>query len=85
MIGSFDVKVNESLNFYDVLGGDMNLLGDKKEFEEVKIENSDDINTGELNLKNSINENEPEEKQLNDIKNNINVKKIRVKNRKPNY
>ena len=50
MIGSFDVKVNESLNFYDVLGGDMNLLGDKKEFEEVKIENSDDINTGELNL-----------------------------------
>ena len=31
---SFDVKVNQAIIFYNVLGGDKELLGDKKEFEE---------------------------------------------------
>ena len=34
MVDSFDVKVNQAIIFYNVLGGDKELLGDKKEFEE---------------------------------------------------
>ena len=76
MIGSFNAQVNESLDFYEVLGGDMILLGDKKEFEEIKIEN--EIDTGELILGDFINENETEETLF---KNNIKELKKRKKNR----
>ena len=36
MIYSFTVNVNQAIKFYEILGGDKELLGDKKEFEEVK-------------------------------------------------
>ena len=34
MINSFDIKINQAIIFYNVLGGNKELLGDKKEFEE---------------------------------------------------
>ena len=36
MICSFTVNVNQAIKFYDVLGGDKELLGDKKEFEDIE-------------------------------------------------
>ena len=36
MIYSFTVNVNQAVKFYDVLGGDKELLGDKKEFEDIE-------------------------------------------------
>ena len=43
MIYSFTVNVNQAIKFYEILGGDKELLGDKKEFEEVK-ENENENN-----------------------------------------
>ena len=40
MVYSFTVNVNQAIKFYDILGGDKELLGDKKEFEEVKENNN---------------------------------------------
>ena len=34
MVNAFDIKVNQSISFYNVLGGDKELLGDKNEFED---------------------------------------------------
>ena len=45
MIYTFKVNVNQSIKFYDILGGDKELLGDKKEFEEKEEEKKD--NDGE--------------------------------------
>ena len=73
MSKTFKILVNESLHFYDVLGGDMILLGDKKEFEEKKIEypqennnylKDDEINNGEFEFEKLSNENELKEKQI---------------------
>ena len=36
MIYSFTINVNQAIKFYDVLGGDKELLGDKKEFEDIE-------------------------------------------------
>ena len=38
MVNSFDVKVNQAIMFYNVLGGHKELLGDKKEFEKKEEE-----------------------------------------------
>ena len=35
MIEEFTVNVCQAIDFYDVLGGDKELLGDKKEFENI--------------------------------------------------
>jgi len=40
MIYSFTVNVNQAIKFYDILGGDKELLGDKKEFEEINENNN---------------------------------------------
>ena len=36
MIYSFTINVNQAIKFYDILGGDKELLGDKNEFENVE-------------------------------------------------
>ncbi len=46
MISAFEVKVNEAIHFYEVLGGDKELLGDKKEFEK----NEDDDKNKDNNI-----------------------------------
>ena len=38
----FDIKVNQSISFYNVLGGDKELLGDKNEFEENEEKREED-------------------------------------------
>jgi hypothetical protein len=49
----FKIKVNQSVKFYDVLGGDKELLRDKKEFEEKDEENEEqNQNEEHKNMKN---------------------------------
>jgi hypothetical protein len=54
MIEEFTVNVCQAIDFYEVLGGDKELLGDKKEFEENENNNNED---------NDDNENIDEEKE----------------------
>ena len=42
MVDSFDIKVNQAIIFYNVLGGDKELLGDKNEFEENEEKREED-------------------------------------------
>ena len=55
MVDSFDVKVNEAINFYNVLGGDKELLGDKKEFEEKEEKGEEGGEEGEEREQNQQN------------------------------
>ena len=50
MISAFEVKVNEAIDFYEVLGGDKELLGDKKEFEEDENDDRNKDNNIDYNL-----------------------------------
>ena len=50
MIYTFKVNVNQSIKFYDILGGDKELLGDKKEFEEDENDDRNKDNNIDYNL-----------------------------------
>ena len=52
MVNAFDIKVNQSISFYNVLGGDKELLGDKNEFEDKddNEEKDEEINEEEREL-----------------------------------
>ena len=83
MIKSFLVNVNQAIKFYDVLGGDKELLGDKKEFEILEKKDNNEINTdGEK--KNKFDNDENEYNHLIE-KEDIDLKKKKKKKQIHNY